>query len=1762
MGNFIHITGISRWWMVLLLVGMSLVWGQGQNTFVLLDDPVEFDRTSYQADLDTLAQQLANLFPENSTYREEFKVFDFGFYFHQENVIDGYPDAINQMRAIAEEQAPYYLLFGKESNEDGFYQNFWVELKLPTEEDLPCFTEAKRQTIEDLIRKETNKVHAANDKRIYKFQEAELAGMKVLERFLGQLVNCCPDNANARNNQCEYCFYSPEQMSGILEERGMLEFEGNSITIAEGTTFNNIAAEHDIIIADEEHTWHLTKQLDKFIGNIAGANARVLYFDGLTCPNFDAYLEGAYPANTVASGRNSDTTFFEEIIILNFEDKPQVFFNFKGTDQSNESIIWSLKHLAAGKPGGLMHTAVCLEIEQCFGGYEDWWTAWNESNMFTDNWSFIAAAWDSNNGVNETFGSNFPITKALKNYLFSDGGRSTLTIATFEETAQDENIASQVGKQTEAYKSLFYDLAEAYPNAGFEGNPRDFMSNCQTIILEDIILEPEPTLARFSPANTIHCLTPTIKAALEPNSNTFCTPDSIKLVLTDGCEPFKIYGKAHPAENVHGAVFSFWCPKSGVLYKPFFKGIDATTIDYAKFIGYAPEGTSFKGLEKEEKEALYYQNSEQSLYFKQKILIEQDCSFRIIDNVNNPSDEAFGEDCNCNDGCDHPEIQAFLNNLESETAKKFITERCSEIANDTRKRKYAYEIASLIQNLGIHYKDFEMGTADPDDYNWSGRWEEYEIYVDALNNHSDGISQLYTNLNEAISAGDYYKVYMVLYHATPTFYKDLGVDQRFGAIKTLSLGPLFGNNLWENQEARVLDLIRTIPNEPIKINEFLVKLKNSPGLLERLLCKMNNWVGDDNREAFVVELTKLVKKQSEADQIQSDVYLVWDLPELKVEGTFSHIYEFTDNDHIIFASKQCTHADIIGTFNDQEECENYGNAIEWDAVDPFALITFVKIDDKIRVLGHSKEGLGEMKNFNEVPAIFAAYAIKQELSEQQFENTMLAIEVAGILVGTAELSAAIRTGSRWRMFLAGYILASDITSFALKKDNIKTYLKNNKGYSEADAEKLATYIDNVLAFNALISGTAGFIDITKAAKSVAASEKLVENGVDLRRMERESGLSISDDITSSEITQINQTAKDELLSTPEGITELEKARAELSTIQRTVDINDLLSRLNSYPLIQKWITENTLPNGTIAKIENWLDANNTDLLSKLNIDFSEDLASTNPVFFNYLSNNPSQINSYELLTNLPSATRTSPEILVRLSDDFTIPGYKSFLERKPEWRILVWQKLNNLGLIGGNLQLTNWFEKLWLEGKMSFSEFGDKLRVFFGENIIAYVDDANVQRVIDELEDAAISEVSANHNWNIKCNSVGCRVGENSCFVAGTPVLTDGGITVNIEKLELGNLVFAHSSINRKAHLTTSKDVTMLDDIYVSKHQKRIDKISLNKNEWFKVDLEIKRTNGNNSKVYLLRPQSWLTTNRIRDVGDKVWLSMPEQGIENFATLTGLSNFTFSDLWENHLINEVYQLQPITGIFEHISDDIWNVVFESGDTLGVTGMHPIYSKSINDWQLVKDLEVGERVMTLEGETAILSKVKLQDTLKVYNLEVRAFHNFLVGNSNILVHNGYIADWFTRDWPFYTYSGYTSYLGTEVKRESHILATIYLRSKGLKNNKIGYVGSGKNGFRKRYGGGTIDGPTGLEGREVRELGADLEIAVPRELQFIIEQIILELNGWNQKEGSALLANTNNPFAYEKGSQKEEIINEVKEWLDDTYPNWRVDFNLYD
>ena len=153
---------------------------------------------------------------------------------------------------------------------------------------------------------------------------------------------------------------------------------------------------------------------------------------------------------------------------------------------------------------------------------------------------------------------------------------------------------------------------------------------------------------------------------------------------------------------------------------------------------------------------------------------------------------------------------------------------------------------------------------------------------------------------------------------------------------------------------------------------------------------------------------------------------------------------------------------------------------------------------------------------------------------------------------------------------------------------------------------------------------------------------------------------------------------------------------------------------------------------------------------------------------------------------------------------------------------------------------------------------------------------------------------------------------------------------------------------------------------------------------------------------------------------------MPEMGLRGYAEVKNIRvNQLDTRFWNENREGD-YVSRPITGKFEHESNDVYYLHFgDNPHPLGVTGSHPIWSIDRNDWVGASELKIGEKVKTHDGLTVLHSRIKSAERQKVYNLEVYKDHNFLVSKDKILVHNtclpikslqGKSLNWITKQKP--------------------------------------------------------------------------------------------------------------------------------------------------
>jgi hypothetical protein len=273
-----------------------------------------------------------------------------------------------------------------------------------------------------------------------------------------------------------------------------------------------------------------------------------------------------------------------------------------------------------------------------------------------------------------------------------------------------------------------------------------------------------------------------------------------------------------------------------------------------------------------------------------------------------------------------------------------------------------------------------------------------------------------------------------------------------------------------------------------------------------------------------------------------------------------------------------------------------------------------------------------------------------------------------------------------------------------------------------------------------------------------------------------------------------------------------------------------------------------------------------------------------------------------------------------------------------------------------------------------------------------------------------------------------CKILGKGCFIEGTPVLLASSanqfslknagkamvvaaampiVPVPIQEVQLLDYAVAHETVNSGQELLASMDNDVYSgltrkDPYTSDQQRERDRYQINDTDWYEVVFE--EVNGSSTARLALHDERM--SEKGYSVDEVVSMNLPEQGISGPFRITSIKHILPQKRPTDEDPTDNFGFQPITGIFTHQSDDVWTLHFDNEDTLGVTYNHPIYSVTADDWRLAGELAVGETVMTLEGVAVLTSKSKLLEPRKVWNLEVREWHNFLVGESGILVHNSY------------------------------------------------------------------------------------------------------------------------------------------------------------
>jgi hypothetical protein len=191
--------------------------------YVRLEDASGFNTDAYQDTLQAAAAKLCAIF-DSTGFAGQFKVYDFGFYLHQENTTGGYPEPFVQKMAAVQDSSPYYLLFGKQTDKSGVYTGFWVDLVLPDTGKFECLDLLSvefRNNLTEKIKIIANTIHSNNFSQPDEYYKAELGSMDSLINILDRVFSCC--DPTSRPASCSGCLYTPADISILFQENGFVK---------------------------------------------------------------------------------------------------------------------------------------------------------------------------------------------------------------------------------------------------------------------------------------------------------------------------------------------------------------------------------------------------------------------------------------------------------------------------------------------------------------------------------------------------------------------------------------------------------------------------------------------------------------------------------------------------------------------------------------------------------------------------------------------------------------------------------------------------------------------------------------------------------------------------------------------------------------------------------------------------------------------------------------------------------------------------------------------------------------------------------------------------------------------------------------------------------------------------------------------------------------------------------------------------------------------------------------------------------------------------------------------------------------------------------------------------------------------------------------------------------------------------------------------------------------------------------------------------
>lgn len=169
---------------------------------------------------------------------------------------------------------------------------------------------------------------------------------------------------------------------------------------------------------------------------------------------------------------------------------------------------------------------------------------------------------------------------------------------------------------------------------------------------------------------------------------------------------------------------------------------------------------------------------------------------------------------------------------------------------------------------------------------------------------------------------------------------------------------------------------------------------------------------------------------------------------------------------------------------------------------------------------------------------------------------------------------------------------------------------------------------------------------------------------------------------------------------------------------------------------------------------------------------------------------------------------------------------------------------------------------------------------------------------------------------------------------------------------------------------------------------------------WRLMELELQTASGRCLRVSMLRPIQWIHERSVHE-GGEFHLSLPDLGVDAQANVLAIKHCPPIQPGPGHVVLSTFSQSSKGNIL-----DI--TVGNSGDseTIGVTEKHPFWSVRQESFVSIGDLEVGAKLLTVDGRETHIARISQRTTPNqlVFNIEVNGEHVYFVGEHQLLVHN--------------------------------------------------------------------------------------------------------------------------------------------------------------